>query len=52
MAEEKVWLASLHFEGAAVEWYYALERDHGILSWHGLLNTSTCGSAPQSGSMP
>jgi hypothetical protein len=33
MAEEKVWLASLHLEGAAVEWYYALERDHGILSW-------------------
>ena len=33
MAEEKVWLASLHLEGAAAEWYYALERDHGILSW-------------------
>lgn len=33
MAEEKVWLASLHLEGAAVEWYYALECDHGILSW-------------------
>jgi hypothetical protein len=33
MAEENVWLASLHLEGVAAEWYYALERDHGILSW-------------------
>jgi hypothetical protein len=33
MEEEKVWMAALHLEGAAVEWYHALERDHGILSW-------------------
>jgi hypothetical protein len=33
MAEEKVWHASLHLEGATTEWYYALERDHGVLSW-------------------
>jgi hypothetical protein len=33
MEEEKVWMAALHLEGAATEWYYALERDHGILSW-------------------
>jgi hypothetical protein len=31
--EEKVWMAALHLEGAAAEWYYALERDHGILTW-------------------
>jgi hypothetical protein len=31
--EEEVWMAMLHLEGAATEWYYALERDHGILSW-------------------
>jgi hypothetical protein len=33
LAEEKVWIASLHMEGVAAEWYYALERDHDILSW-------------------
>jgi hypothetical protein len=33
MAEEKVWIASLHLEGMAVDWYYALERDHAIPSW-------------------
>jgi hypothetical protein len=33
MEEEKVWMAALHLEGAAAKWYYALERDHGILSW-------------------
>jgi hypothetical protein len=31
--EEKVWMAALHLEGAVAEWYYALEWDHGILSW-------------------
>jgi hypothetical protein len=31
--EEEVWMAALHLEGVAAEWYYALERDHGILSW-------------------
>jgi hypothetical protein len=33
MEEEKVWMVALHLEGATVEWYHALERDHGILSW-------------------
>jgi hypothetical protein len=33
MDEEKVWIASLHLEGVAAEWYYALERDYGIISW-------------------
>jgi hypothetical protein len=33
MGEEKVWIASLHLEGVAAEWYYALERDYGIISW-------------------
>jgi hypothetical protein len=33
MAEEKVWIASLHLKGVAVDWYYALKRDHAIPSW-------------------
>ncbi|GJN38431.1 hypothetical protein PR202_gb27469 [Eleusine coracana subsp. coracana] len=33
MDEEKVWLAALHLNGVAAEWYYALERDHGVVSW-------------------
>jgi hypothetical protein len=33
MAEEKVWITSLHLDSVAAEWYYVLERDHGILSW-------------------
>lgn len=31
--EDWVWIASQNLEGVAAEWYYALERDHGILSW-------------------
>jgi hypothetical protein len=31
--EENVWIASLHLEGVATEWYYTLERDYGILCW-------------------
>jgi hypothetical protein len=31
MAAEQVWLASLHMDGVAAEWYYALERDYGML---------------------
>jgi hypothetical protein len=30
---ERVWMASLHLEGIAVEWYYALERDVGLITW-------------------
>jgi len=33
MDEEKVWLASLHLDGVAAEWYYQLEREAGIVSW-------------------
>lgn len=33
MAEEKVWLATLHLDGVAYEWYYALESDHDSMSW-------------------
>ena len=33
MEEEKVWMAMMHLEGIAAEWYYALERDYGILTW-------------------
>jgi hypothetical protein len=32
LADERVWMASLHLEGAAVEWYYALERDYIIVT--------------------
>jgi hypothetical protein len=31
--EENVWIASLHLEGVATEWYYTLEKDYGILCW-------------------
>jgi hypothetical protein len=33
MLAEQIWLASLHMDGVAAEWYYALERDYGILPW-------------------
>jgi hypothetical protein len=33
MEEEKVWMAMMHLEGIAAEWYYALEQDYGILTW-------------------
>jgi hypothetical protein len=33
MLAEQVWLASLHMDGVAVEWYYALECDYGMLPW-------------------
>jgi hypothetical protein len=31
--DECVWMASLHMEGATIEWYYALEHDVGLLPW-------------------
>lgn len=33
MEEDKVWLVSLHLNRVAAEWFYALERDHGAMSW-------------------
>jgi hypothetical protein len=33
MLAEQVCLASLHMDGVAAEWYYALERDYGMLPW-------------------
>jgi hypothetical protein len=30
---EQLWLASLHMDGAAAEWYYALERQYDLVSW-------------------
>jgi hypothetical protein len=33
LEEDKVWLASLHLDGAAALWYIQLERDLGIVSW-------------------
>jgi hypothetical protein len=38
MEEGKMWTASLHLDGVAAEWYYALERDHGILAWARFVN--------------
>jgi hypothetical protein len=31
---EQVWMASLHMDGAAAEWYYALEREYGMVPWN------------------
>jgi hypothetical protein len=31
LAAEQVWLASLHLDRAAAEWYYALEHEYGML---------------------
>jgi hypothetical protein len=33
MTAEQVWMASLHMDDIAPEWYYALEREYGLLSW-------------------
>jgi hypothetical protein len=33
MSAEQVWLASLHLDGVAAEWYYALECEYGMLPW-------------------
>jgi hypothetical protein len=30
--DERVWMESLHLDGVAAEWYYALERDLGVLT--------------------
>ena len=31
--DEKVWMASLHLDGTAVEWYYQMERDFSMVPW-------------------
>jgi hypothetical protein len=31
---EQVWMASLHMDGAAAEWYYALKREYGMVPWN------------------
>lgn len=28
-----MWLASLQLDSIVAQWYYALERDHGVVSW-------------------
>jgi hypothetical protein len=33
MPAEQVWLASLHLDGVAAKWYYAFEREYGMLPW-------------------
>jgi hypothetical protein len=32
-ANEMVWMAVLHLNGVAAEWYYTLARDVGVLTW-------------------
>jgi hypothetical protein len=32
LQEDKVWLASLHLDGMAAQWYYQLERDLSIIT--------------------
>jgi len=31
--DERVWLASFYMEGAAQDWYYRLEQNHGAPTW-------------------
>lgn len=31
--DERVWYASLYMEGAAQDWYYRLEQNHGAPTW-------------------
>ena len=33
LEEEQVWLAALHLQGPAQQWYMRLERDEGVPSW-------------------
>jgi len=33
LEEEQVWLAVLHLQGSAQQWYMRLERDEGVPSW-------------------
>jgi hypothetical protein len=33
MIADQVWLASLHMDDVAAEWYYALEWDFDNMSW-------------------
>ena len=34
LEEEKVWTASLHLEGVASKWFFALDRDNPGLTWN------------------
>jgi len=33
LEEDKVWMASLHLDGVAAQWFFQLEHDLGIISW-------------------
>ncbi|XP_039834338.1 uncharacterized protein LOC120695086 [Panicum virgatum] len=33
LEEEQVWLAALHLQGSAQQWYMRLEREEGVPSW-------------------
>jgi hypothetical protein len=32
LEEDRVWMASLHLDGVAVQWFFQLERDLGVIS--------------------
>jgi hypothetical protein len=34
LAAEQVWMASLCMDGVAVEWYYALKWEYGMVPWN------------------
>jgi hypothetical protein len=31
--DDRVWVVSLHLEGASLDWYYGFELDYGMVSW-------------------
>lgn len=33
VSAEQVWMASLHLDGVAADWYYALDKEYGLLPW-------------------
>ena len=46
LEEEKVWMASLHLDGVASEWFYALDRDNAGLTWPGFVDFLNLGFGP------
>jgi hypothetical protein len=40
--EEHVWLAAMHLQGAAQQWYMRLERDEGTLGGAASASCWTC----------
>jgi hypothetical protein len=36
--EEKVWYAAFYLDGDAQQWYFRLERNHGVQTWERFIN--------------